>query len=184
MSEETETPTEPTEPPRYDVLIVCQNRHFNVVEQGLKSLINYLQASGLVRVYDEAVAEEWTEVYCKAGPTAHEMFVKGAYAGPEPVYHEMAIRSGLKPTRLPYGPADENESCLFWIDVRGALFQDLTGALKIKLKDVLYQRFELFVRPHTGLPPHAVVGEDEKPVDKKRNRSPQSRGVGTAVEEL
>ncbi len=181
MSEET---APPTEPPRYDILIVCQNRHFNVVEQGLKSLINYLQASGLVRVYDEAVAETWTEVYCKAGPTAHELFVKGAYNGPEPLYYEMAIRSGMKPTPLPYGPTDTEESSLFWIDIRGALYQDITGALKNKLKDVLYQRLELFVRPHEALPPHPVVGEDEKPIDKKRRRPPQAKGVGTAVEEL
>ena len=40
-----------------DILAVSQNRAFNVVEQGLKSLVNFLQASGYVRVYDEAIAE-------------------------------------------------------------------------------------------------------------------------------
>ncbi len=186
MSDEApETPPETSaEPKRYDILLVSQNRAFNVVEQGLKSLVNYLQASGLTRIYDEAVAEEWTEIYGKVGPSSHELFVKGAYDDPAPVYHELMIRGGTRPARVPYGPADPEESCYFWIEIRGALFDDLTGKIKIKLREVMVTRFDMFVRPHEALPPHAIVPPEEAPIDKKKKKEGPAHRVGTAVEEF
>lgn len=188
MSDEaTETQPEaaPTEAPkRYDILIVSQNRAFNVVEQGLKSLINYLQAVGFVRVYDEAVAEEWTEVYCNAGPTAHEMFVKGPYITTEPLFLEYAIRGGTRPIHVPYGTEDKEETCYFWMEIRGALFQEITGKVKNKLKDLLTARLDYFTRPHEALPPHLVVPANEQPTDKKRRKEGPAARVGTAVEEF
>jgi hypothetical protein len=186
MSEDsTETPSDTTvEVPRYDILLVSQNRALNVVEQGLKSLINYLQASGVVRVYDEAIAENWTEVYAKVGPSSHEMFVIGSYTGDSPVFLEVAIRGGTASTYIPFG-GTENETCYFWIEIRGALFNDLTGKFKLKLREVMSTRFDMFTRKHEALPPHGEVGEDEAPVDKKRKRQEgAAQRVGTAVEEF
>lgn len=185
MSEPTEpTPETPPAPARYDILAVSQNRAYNVVEQGLKSLINFMQASGFVRVNDEAVAEEWVEVYGAAGPTAHEMFVQGPYTSDVPVVLEIAFRSGTRPCRVPYGPADPDESCYFWIEIRGALFNDITGKTKLKLRDVMATRFDFFVRPHQALPPHLVVPPDEAPIDKKKKKDTPAHRVGTAVEEF
>lgn len=184
MSDEAAPPpSESPATPRYDILLVSQNRGYNVAEQGLKSIINYMQASGFIRVYDEAIAEEWTEVYARVGPSSNEMFVKGAYTGDAPLFHELAIRSGTRPTFIPFGGAPD-ESCYFWIEIRGALFDELTGRVKNKLKDVLVTRFDYFVRPHEGLPPHAVVPPDEAPIDKKLKKDGPAARVGTAVEEF
>ena len=145
--------------------------------------MNFLQASGWVRVAAEAVAEEWTEIYSGVGPSSHELFVKGAYGGPTPVYHELVIRGGTRPAYVPYGPEQE-ETCYFWIEIRGALFKDLTGMAKKKLKDVMNTRFDFYARDHAGLPPHAVVPPDELPIDKKKKKEGPAARVGTAVEEF
>ena len=178
----TETATTPA-PPRYDILVVSQNRAFNMVEQGLKSLVNVMQASGYFRVTDESLAEEWSEIYAGLGPSSHEMFVKGAYVGSTEVFHEIAIRGGTRPTVVPFGTAAD-ETCYFWIEVRGALFPELTGKLKNKFKDLMMTRCDFFSRPHTGLPPHAVVPPDEAPSDKKKKKDGPAARVGTAVEEF
>jgi len=188
MSDEA-TDTQPDATPkapqqRYDILAVSQNRGFNVVEQGLKSLVNFLQASGYVRVYDEAIAEEWTEIYCNVGPSSHEMFVKGPYSNDEPLFREFAIRGGIRPVYVPFGAADPEETCYFWVEIRGALFSELAGKIKNKLKDVMVTRFDFYSRPHEALPPHAVVPADEAPTDKKKRKEGPAARVGTAVEEF
>jgi len=178
------TPEAKATVPRYDIIALSQNRAFNMVEQGLKSLINYLQACGWVRVYDEAIAEEWTEVYAKVGPSSHEMFVKGPYAETEPVFLEVAVHSGVRPFTVPFGPPDPEESCYFWIEIRGALFDEVAGKLKNKLKDVMSTRLDFYTRAHASLPPHAEVGPDEQPIDKKLRKGGPAQRVGTAVEEF
>lgn len=181
MSEDTAA-----QPPahRYDILLVSQNRAFNVVEQGLKSLMNYLVATNVVRVADEAIAKEWTELYCKPGPTPHDLFVRGPYEGTEAPFLELALRSGTRPCAVPFG-TETPETCYFWIEVRGALFQELSGKFKMKLKDVLATRFDFYTRDHVPPPPHATVPADEVPEEKKYARkNAASPRVGTAVEEF
>lgn len=182
-AEATEATTKPA-PKRYDILAVSQNRAFNVVEQGMKSLINYMQATNLIRVYAEAIASEWTEVYSNVGPSAHELFVKGVYASDEAPFLELAIRSGTRPCDVAYGP-ETPETCYFWIEVRGALYPELTGRMKNKLKEILATRFDYYVRDHAALPPHAEVPPGEEPEDRKRRgRGGVAARVGTAVEEF
>lgn len=184
MSDPAEpTPTEGTAARRHDIVLVSQNRAYNVAEQGLKALVNFMQASGYMRIYEESIAEEWTELYSRIGPSSHEMFVKGPYAGEDPVFHELAIRSGTRPAFVPFG-GQPDETCYFWIEIRGALFDELTGRVKNKLKDVMMTRFDYFTRPHEGLPPHAVVPPDEAPIDKKLKKDGPAARVGTAVEEF
>lgn len=194
MSETTETETPETEatteatteaaPKRYDILLVSQNRAYTVVEQGLKSLINYLQATNIIRVNDEAVAKEWVEVYSKAGPTAHDMFVRGVYDSDLLTFKEIAIRGGTRLCAIPFG-GEENEGCYFWMEVRGCLFQEINGKYKTKLNQVMTTRFDYFVRDHEALPAHLTVPPDEVPEAKKyARRDPSSPRVGTAVEEF
>jgi len=174
------------DPKRYDILLVSQNRTYNVVEQGLKSVLNYLSAANIVRVNDEAVAKEWTEVYGKPGATAHEGFMRGTFASDEAPYLEMVVRAGKRPTKVPFGPkeGEEGDHCHFYIEFRGALFNDLAPKLKNRLKDLLVTRFDFYVRDHVGLPPHAVVPEDEVPEDVKyATRGGAPKRVGTEVEE-
>jgi hypothetical protein len=189
MSETIETETTETEaserpPKRYDILLVSQNRQHTVIEQGLKSLINYLQATNIIRVNDEAVAKEWVEVYAKQGPTAHDMFVRGVYDSDLPTFFEVAVRGGTRACFIPFG-GEENEGCFFWMEVRGCLFQEINGKYKTKLNQVMSTRFDYFVREHVALPPHLTVPPDELPEEKKyARRDSASPRVGTAVEEF
>jgi len=186
---ETETEATPTAsavsgPKRYDILLVSQNRAFTVVEQGLKSLINYLQATNIIRVSDEAIAKEWVEVYSKVGPTAHDMFVRGTYESDDATFLEVAIRGGVRPCVMPFGGL-EGETCYFWVEIRGSLFPEINGKYKSKLNSVMTTRFDYFVRDHAALPPHLLVPADEVPEDKKyARRDSASPRVGTAVEEF
>lgn len=186
---QTETTTdnaaaETAGPKRYDILLVSQNRAYTVVEQGLKSLINYLQATNIIRVNAEAVAKEWTEVYAKPGPTAHDMFVRGTYESDEATFHEVAIRGGTRPCLMPFG-GNEGETCYLWVEIRGCLFPEVNGKYKTKLNSVMATRFDYFVRDHAGLPAHLEVPPDEVPEDRKyARRDPGSPRVGTAVEEF
>lgn len=183
MSKKAADTPEKNETPRYDILILPQNPAFNVASQGLRAILNYLQISGFVSLNAEAVAETWTEVYGTAGPTAHELFVKGAYNGPQPLFEQFAIRSGTKATPIPFG-APEEESCYFWISFRGALYPDLTGKVKNKIREILYSRFDYSHRPFTSLPPPAVVPEDEKPIAQRKPEGLSNHRVGTVVEEF
>lgn len=178
--------SEPAGPKRYDILLVSQNRTYNVVEQGLKSLLNYLSAANIVRVNDEAIAKEWTEVYAKPGATAHEGFTRGTFASDEAPFVEMVVRAGKRPTKVPFGvEAGQGDVCHFYVEFRGALFNDLAPKLKNRLKDLLMTRFDMFVRDHEPPPPHAVVPPDEVPeAIKYARKDGASPRVGTAVEEL
>lgn len=182
MSETENTPTEK----RYDILLVSQNRTYNVVEQGLKALMNYLQAANLARVFDEAVAKEWTEIYAKPGPTAHEAFVRGPFGAELDLYRELVVRAGKRPTKVPFGATPEQgDVCHFYIEIRGALFSDLSPKVKNRLKDLLMTRFDFFTRDHVTPPPHAVVPPNEVPEEVKyAKRDGTTPRVGTAVEEF
>lgn len=183
QNETTEAATE-SQPKRYDILLVSQNRAYTVVEQGLKSLINYLQATNIIRVNDEAVAKEWVEVYAKPGPTAHDMFVRGVFDSDVVTFKEVAIRGGTRPTLIPFG-GEKGETCYLWIEIRGCLFQEVNGKYKTKLNQVMATRFDYFVREHEALPPHLTVPADELPEEKKyARRDSASPRVGTAVEEF
>lgn len=185
---ETETEATPTAPEvgpkRYDILLVSQNRAYTVIEQGLKSLINYLQATNIIRVNDEAVAKEWVEVYSKPGPTAHDMFIRGTYESDVATFHEVAIRGGTRQCLMPFG-GNEGETCYLWIEIRGCLFPEVAGKYKTKLNGLMVTRFDYFVRDHVASPPHLIVPPDELPEDKKyARRDLGSPRVGTAVEEF
>lgn len=183
---DTPTPPAAAEPKRYDILLVSQNRTYNVVEQGLKSIVNYLQATNLARITDEAVAKEWTELYLKPGPTAHELFVRGTFGAEIATYHELVVRAGKRATLVPFGATPEQgDVCHFYIEIRGALFNDIGAKVKNRLKDLLMTRFDFFVRDAVKPPPHAVVPPDEVPEDVKyAKRGEGATRVGTAVEEF
>ena len=190
MSDTPEAETSPAPAadttPRYDLLIVSSNRSYTVVEQGLRAVVNYLQVANVIRMQDEAVAKEWTELYAKFGPTAHEAFVKGAYTGTKDPFLEFVVHANKNPIPLPYGgEPGETSAIRFYLEFRGCLFQDLAPRFKNRLREVLHSRYDIYARPYTGLPPHAVVpsGEEaEKP--ELAHKDAGSPRVGTAVEEF
>lgn len=169
---------------RYDMLIVSQARDFNLVDQGVKSLINFLATANIMRPSDEAIAAEWVEVYGGPGPTAHEAFTRGAFDSDLQPFIECAVRGGQTYVPLPYG-GEKGEKVRFFLEFRGCLWKDLGPKVKNRLGRLLMTRFDIYTRPHAELPPHAEVGEDELPEDRKFARKDRvSMRVGTAVEEF
>lgn len=169
---------------RHDVLIVSQSRDFNLVQQGVKSLINYLATSNFMRPTEESIAKEWVEIYGPPGPTAHEAFTRGAYSGDYPVYKEAAVRGGTKYIPMPFGGA-KNEVVRFYIAFYGVLWKELSPSFKNRLTRLLVTRLDIFTRVHEAVPAHAEVSKDELPDEQKfAKKDRSSPRVGTAVEEF
>lgn len=169
--------------PRYDVLIVSENRSFNIVEQGTRALVNHLIAKNIARVSAESIAKDWCEIYGGPGPTAHEAFTLGGFDSDHAPFLEVAVRTGTKFTTMPFGGA-KNEGVRFWIEFRGVLWKDLAPRFRNGLTRLLATRLEVLTRPHAGLAAHAEVAADEVPEDVKFARKDRATPrVGTAVEE-
>ena len=128
------------------------------------------------------MADEWVEIYCKAGPSAHEAFVEGGRDDDRPIFQEGVVRFGTRERDIPFGLDDQKVS--FFVLFQGCEFKDVTGRFKKKFKDILATRSSTLVREHTGLLPHLEVPEDELPRDKRRKRSGAcGPSAGTRVEE-
>jgi hypothetical protein len=174
--------TQETALPRKDLLILSQNPSFNMVEPGLRALMNFVHTANIARATDEAVAKTWVEIYAVPGATPHEAFVRHGYDLSVPPFLELVVHNALTPERGPWGG---DEAVRFWLEFRGALFDDLDGRFKNRLREVLNTRLDLRVRPHTALPPHREVPPGEEAVAVKRHRQERaSLRVGTAVEEF
>ncbi len=169
---------------RYDLLLVAENRSFGLVDVGTRSVMNFLLANGVMKPTDEAIAKEWVEIYGDAGPTAHEAFTRRGYTGVYDTIREIVVRTGKREIPLPWGPA-KGQRIKFFIEFRGALWDQFDARFKNKLQRVLYTRPEVFVREHTELPPHVVVPDDEQPDEVKfKKRDNTTHRIGTAVEEF
>ncbi len=166
---------------RYDVLVVPEDVGRRIAPRGADAYIRHFAVSRAGIPNAEAVAEEWVEVYCKPGPSAHEPFVKGVYDGEHPVFLEAAIRFGTRGVPMPYGI--EDTEIFFFLEFRGCLFKDPGGKFKNKFKDILAVRPAIFHREHTALPPHLEVPDDEQPKDKRKKKKAGPGQAGTSTEE-
>lgn len=146
------------------------------------SLVRHLATTRIVTPVAEAVAQTWVEVYCEAGPSAHEIFATGVFTGEAPVFREAVIRFGTAPSSVGYG-VDTDAVCCF-VEFRGCRYQSPQGAFRQRVQDLWLFRPEIFVRPHTDLPPHREVPADEIPAEKKRRGPPSTGLAGVRVEEL
>ncbi len=170
-------------PPRVDLLVVSQNRAYNMVDHGLRALMNFLHTGNIGRAIDEALAKGWTEIYLKPGATPHEAFVRHGWDASELPFLEIVVHTSLQPEYLPWGL--ESEGVRFWLEFRGVLFEDFDGRFKNRLREVLNTRFDVLTRPHTGLPAHRVVPPGEEAEAAKRVQKDRTTPrVGTAVEEF
>ena len=169
-----------TEPlPRYDLLIVPADPTLRVAPRAAEALLRSLAAHRQLEPSAEAVADEWAEIYCRPGVSAHELFIRGTYEDEEPVYLEAAFRLGTKAVPMPWGA--EGREVTFFIEFRGCRYQDLRGPFKKRLLDIAHIRGQILCREHEALPPHREVPEDEKPKEKPRRE--RSGLAGTRVEE-
>lgn len=172
------------EEPRYDVLIVSDDRQRKMPDAAARTVLRYLDTRKIALPNDEAVAQKWAEVYMEPGPMAHEPFLHAPYQGEAPVFHEAVLRFGTKSTSLDYGV--DTDKVYFFLEFRGCLFQQPHGEFRKQIKDMLTFRPEIFVRNHAGLPAHREVPEDEKP-ESENSTAEESSGpapAGTRVEEF
>ena len=164
---------------RYDILLCCPS--MKLAPKAAEAALRNLLVTKIGNPVAEAVAEEWAEVYCEAGPAAHDAFVKGGYTGELPVFHELTFRLGMKTAAAPFGV---DKDLNFWIHMQGALFDACTGRFLKKIHDIILKQPTVFVRPHDGVAERREVPEDEIPKSKRRKRTTdQGMRAGTRVEE-
>lgn len=165
-----------------DLLVVAEDLDRRLAPRCGEALIRNLCTIRIGRPVDEAVADEWAEVYLEPGASAHTAFVKGGYTDEAPVFKEMVFRFGTKPVDMPFGK--EGQQVNFYIEFRGCRFDDMLGSFKVRFKDIMYVKPQIFTRPHEPLAPHREVPEDEQPQDKRKKKRDAGGLAGTRVEEF
>jgi len=165
---------------RYDLLLLPEDAGRRIAPRAGEALLRHLATTRVALPNHEAVADEWVEVYCAPGPSAHEPFVKGMCTDDEPIFEELVVRFGTKAVRAPYGvEVDVN----FFVEFRGCLYDDVLGPFKSRFKDILYTRPALYRRLREEPPAHREVSEDEQPKDRRRRKKDAGGVAGTRVEE-
>lgn len=173
--------TENQTTPRYDVLLLSEKPGFQLTDGAARALLRYMMGKRWVGGIEEAVAQEWAELYLAPGPSSHEMFMSGPADTDEPVFEEMAIRFGKRTVEQPYGGTGP---LAFYMELRGCRFKEPRGIFRKAMLDVLNLRVRAVVRDHEAAPPHAVVPEDELPEEVVKTDRRSGGAVGTRVEEF
>lgn len=164
---------------RYDILLCCPQ--MKLAPKAAEAALRNLLVTKIGVPIDESVADEWVEVYCEAGPAAHEAFVKGGYDGPLPVFQALTFRFGLQSESAPFGTENKLN---FWIHFQGAVFDACIGRFVKKIQDIIYTQPTMLTRPHQGVLPHRTVPDDEMPkVNRRKRTTDQGMRAGTRVEE-
>lgn len=167
---------------RYDIMITSERPGYRPPKAAVYAIVSQLALRGLASPVDEAIAETWTEIYFEPGPTAHEIFLEKGYSDDAPVYHEIIMRFADKMYFCDYSETPQRP--LYWsIEIRGARFTTPIGAFKKLFLDAINLRITTAYRDAQPIPPHKVVPEDEKPIEKKK-RERGSGIAGTDVEEM
>ena len=138
---------------RYDLLLRSPKAGFRLADGAARALILNLKTNYLLLPESEAIGENFVEVYCKAGPSAHSIFTPRTFPADIKVFHEAAIYFG-ESVELNYGGGIQ---CAFYIEFRGCLFDELMGDFKRQLKQIINIQPKLAIRPHVELPPHREV---------------------------
>lgn len=174
--------SEATETKRYDILILSEKPDFQLADGGVRALLRFMGGKRWISDVEEAVAQEWAELYMKPGPSSHEMFVAGSTDSAEPVFEEMLLRIGPRTVPQPYGG---DEALPFYMELRGCRYHEPRGLFRKAMLDLLHLRVRFVTRDAEPLPPHATVGDDEQPEDPKKRGDARAGGaVGTRVEEF
>ncbi len=168
------------EPARYDLLLVPEDGGHVLPDAAARLLLRQLALLQLAIPYDEAVAREWVEIYMKPGVAAHLVFSEGSAPDAVEVFREAVFRFSNRREPLPFG---EGPPVAVAVELRGALHTEVLGTFRQRVADAWQMRVAVYSRPHTELPPHRVVAEDEKrPVAEKKE--PSRGAVGVRVEEF
>jgi hypothetical protein len=142
--------------------------------QGVRSIINYMSASGYVAAAFEERTEDWSEVFARPGDFAHSMFHEGESTGLTPVFFEMAMRFGATPMELGYGVEDP----VYWfLEIRGCGFSRVMQDFIDRVHSVLYAHPQVVTRRHVALRSREGAPESETNQHKRKERGPGLAGV-------
>jgi hypothetical protein len=165
----------------FDFLILSQNRSQVVADGAVSALIRFFAATQLAAPTGEALATGWTEVYFGSGGACHDLFVEGERPDGYSPFKEMTFRFGSEKATLPFGPVKEAP---FFILIQGASIDELGGAVRTKIQEILLIKPDIHSRPFEAIRPHEEVPEGEERKDKKKlTRSSPNQSAGTRVEE-
>jgi hypothetical protein len=129
-----------------DMIILPQAPTFRVVEQGLKSLINYLRTTQILTATAQKIHPDGAvEIALRPDAFVHLVLLEGSAPSGPPCVAEASIWSTPKPRPVPFGPA--REACL-WLELIGVRADTLVEGFLPKLHSLLYLRPELHVVPH------------------------------------
>jgi hypothetical protein len=166
---------------RWDVLVVNEKADFQIAQGAAISLLRLMAARRWIGTGEEAVAEEWAEIYLQPGPSAHEIFATGVFEREAPVFQEAVLRFGGRPIPMPYGTGHDVR---FFLEFRGCLYPEPLGPFRKQLTELLHLRPRVVSRPSEPPPPHLEVPEDERPKEVAKRQRLSGGAVGTRVEEL
>lgn len=169
---------------RYDVAIVSQRFSQRVSPQGVRAVVQFMSASGYIGPALQTEGRGWLEVHARPGDFAHSLFHDGSSTGVDPVFYEMGFRFGDQ--KLDLGYVTE-EPVYFFLELRGAAFDQVTDAFLERIYDILYVRPAVAARLHDGLRAREVDedGGSAAPESSVRKRRDRTDGrIGTSVEEF
>jgi hypothetical protein len=165
---------------RFDLLLVCEKPGQRLAPKAGEAFMRNLATIRIAQPVDESIAKDWVEVYCDAGPSAHELFIKGAYESPEPVFQKMVVRFGTQAVDTPFGREGQET---FYVEIRGALYDTMLGLIRTRFQDITHFRPAVLVRPSEGTWEKRDVPEGEEAVARKRAEIGSAK-AGTRVEEF
>ena len=160
---------------RYDVVITSERAGYKPPKAALGAMVQQLAFRGFANPVDEAIAENWVEVYFEPGPAAHEIFIEKEYNSAEPAFKEIVVKVYDKPFVCDFSETPKRP--LYWaIEIRGSRFKAPIGSFRKLFLEAFNLRIAVCSCDAQPMPPHRIVPEDERPVEKKR----RERGAGLA----
>ena len=167
-------------PQLYDIIMVPKSTGQRVSEQGIKSLVNYIHATGLAKAKEEVCSADWTEIYFETYIGSHDVFYEGELREGPPVFLEFCVRFGAEAVDPGY---DDVGSVFFYAEFRGSPFDRILEELPARVHDILTIGPRTFVREHQGLPDRP--DQEGEAVNKRRKRSERGEKLaGIRVEEF
>lgn len=144
---------------RYDLIILAKVNGFRLSDGMARSMILNLATEQWLKPFDEAIDENWVEVYCNPGPSAHNMFTRSTFDDTIDVFEEAAIYFGQQAVEIEYG--SKPFKVYFYIEFRGCLFNKVHGDFRKRLTDAFNLRGARFLsRKAQDIPPRRDVEEE------------------------
>ena len=162
---------------RVDIALVSKRPSMRISRQGAISVIRYMSGRQFIGPVYMTETADWIEFHGVAGDFAHAIFHDGEATRPAPAFMEVGLRFGTARQALGYGEDDE----VYWfLEFRGALFDDVVDDFVERLHSILYCHPLMWTRPHTELRSREGAPAPHKPGKRERGEG----RAGVLVEDL